>query len=99
MKRFFRVLDRLDGIEGALILLLGTTLFIAVVLVLPAALAWELFASGRPVFGGLFLVFIVCASLGVVRDIKHGRFSIVSAALVGIWVISVGFVAVRLWFE
>jgi hypothetical protein len=87
-----RLLQLLDGLETGVYMLLGSCLFVVVLVVLPIALARDLF-SVQPVLA--FILVAICAStLGLaLRDLARRKWSFASRVMCAIWVGCVIFVA------
>ena len=88
--------DVSSALELVVIIALGTTLFVALFVVLPLWVALELFRDSRPALA-VAVAFVPVASLLVaIRDIARRRWSMLSTVVSAAWLVCVILVGIRL---
>jgi hypothetical protein len=97
MKLLRSLNDGAVGIEAAIIVALGTALFL-LLLALPLSIAYELYKAGRPYLGLAVALVLVASIVSVVHDARRRELSLPSAFIGVLWLGSVLYVAVRWLF-
>jgi len=99
MKLLKTLSDLADGAEAGVILLAGTGLALALLIGVPGWLTWTLFQEGRVILGSLVLILFALTALGVLGDLRAGRWTWLSTGLAAVWALCTAFVGVCFLIE
>ena|SRR5215475_11286864 len=96
MRILRRLNDVVEVVEAGIALTLAASLAAALLLVVPALVAWTLFRQGRFVLAGCIVTLLGLTLLTVIRDIRLRRASWVSAGLAALWILCTAYIGLRL---
>ena len=85
-----------DALEGAVVAILGTGLFLSLALGVPYYLVRALLEDSRPWTAAMVAALTLLNIASVVRDVVRKRWGWVSIAVAGGWLLCVGWVFIRL---